>query len=95
MKKIFLLSLLIAATFMAYSQTKILLSIGAQTMTASLVDNAATRELQELLEKGPIIIGQLTWTGMPVAWKMQAPMASSSGFSTFISFSSGVERSRL
>lgn len=56
MKKIFLLSLLIAATFMAHSQTKVLFSIGDKTMTASLVDNAATRELLELLEKGPITI---------------------------------------
>lgn len=56
MRKIFLLSLLITATFMANSQTKVLLSIGDRTMTASLVDNAATRELLSLLEKGPITI---------------------------------------
>lgn len=55
MRKLFLLSLLIA-TFMAHSQTKVLLSIGDKTMTASLVDNAATRELLELLKKGSITI---------------------------------------
>ncbi len=38
---------------------------------------------------------QLTWTGMAVAASMRFPMALSSSFSTFISFSSGVERSRL
>lgn len=54
MKKCVLISLLLATTFMANSQTKILLSIGDKTMTASLVDNAATRELEALLEKGPI-----------------------------------------
>lgn len=41
---------------MAFSQTKILLKIGGKTMTASLVDNAATHELLSLLQKGPITI---------------------------------------
>lgn len=41
---------------MAYSQNKILLRIGGNTMTATLVDNEATRELMELLEKGPVTI---------------------------------------
>lgn len=41
---------------MAFSQTKILLEIGGKTMTASLVDNAATHELLSLLQKGPITI---------------------------------------
>lgn len=62
MRKI-LLSLILAATFMAHSQTKIMLSIGDKTMTASLVDNAATRELQELLEKGPITIQMSDYGG--------------------------------
>ena len=54
MKRIYLLSLLTAITFMAFSQTKILLTVGEKTMTATLVDNAATRELKALLEKRPI-----------------------------------------
>ncbi len=41
---------------MAFSQTKIMLTIGDKTMTASLVDNAATHELLSLLQKGPITI---------------------------------------
>lgn len=36
---------------MAFSQTKILLTVGEKTMTATLADNAATHELQALLEK--------------------------------------------
>lgn len=62
MRKI-LLSLLIAVTFMAHSQTKIMLTIGDETMTASLVDNAATRELVELLEKGPVAIEMSDYGG--------------------------------
>ncbi|MDE5807789.1 MAG: hypothetical protein K2H76_06695 [Muribaculaceae bacterium] len=56
MRKIFIFALLIGSVFMAHSQTKILLTIGDRTMTASLVDNAAARELKELLEKAPITI---------------------------------------
>lgn len=63
MRKIFLLSLLISTPFMAHSQTKVLLSIGDKTMTASLVENAATRELQELLENGPITIQMSDYGG--------------------------------
>ena len=63
MKKLLLLSLLIATAFMAHSQTKILLGIGDKTMTASLVDNAATRELVALLEKGPITVQMSDYGG--------------------------------
>ncbi|MDE6553408.1 MAG: hypothetical protein K2K98_10735 [Muribaculaceae bacterium] len=56
MKRTFILSLLTAITFMANSQTRISLTVGEKTMTATLVDNAATRELQALLDKGPITI---------------------------------------
>ena len=56
MKKIVLLSLLLAVSFMTYSQTKIQLNVEGKTMTAALVDNAATRELQALLQQGPITI---------------------------------------
>ncbi len=52
-----------ATAFMAHSRTTILLSIGDKTMKASLVDNAATRELQELLEKGPITIQMSDYGG--------------------------------
>ena len=63
MKRIYLLSLLTAITFMAFSQTKILLTVGEKTMTATLVDNAATRELQALLEKGSIEIQMSDYGG--------------------------------
>ena len=63
MKRIFLLSLLAAVSFMAYPQTKILLTVGDKTMTATLADNAATRELQALLEKGPITIEMSDYGG--------------------------------
>lgn len=48
---------------MAFSQNKIFLSIGGNTMTATLVDNEATRELKELLEKGRVIIQMSDYGG--------------------------------
>ncbi|MDE6741538.1 MAG: hypothetical protein K2J58_04325 [Muribaculaceae bacterium] len=63
MNRIFLLSVLTAISIMAFSQTKILLTIGEKTMTATLVDNAATRELEALLEKGPISIQMSDYGG--------------------------------
>lgn len=56
MKRILFLSILTAISFMAHSQTKILLSVGDRSLTASLVDNSAIHELLELLEKGAITI---------------------------------------
>lgn len=56
MKRILFLSILTAISFMAHSQTKILLSVDDRALTASLVDNSATHELLELLEKGAITI---------------------------------------
>ena len=43
-------------SFMASSQTKVLLKVGGDTMTATLTDNEATRELMKLLEQGDITI---------------------------------------
>ncbi|MDE6271007.1 MAG: hypothetical protein K2M12_09180 [Muribaculaceae bacterium] len=54
---------MIAATFMAYSQTKITLAVGNRTMTASLVENAATRELLALLQQGPITVHMSDYGG--------------------------------
>ncbi len=55
-KKILVLISLSIITFMSSAQNKIRLSIGDKSMTATLVDNTATRELQTLLQKGPITI---------------------------------------
>lgn len=52
-----------AVSFMAFSQTKVLLTVGGNTMTATLVDNQATRELVELLEKGNITIQMSDYGG--------------------------------
>lgn len=48
---------------MASSLTKVLLTVGANTMTATLVDNDATRELKELLEKAPITVEMSDYGG--------------------------------
>ena len=50
-------------SFMASSQTKILLKVGGNTMTATLTDNEATRELTKLLEQGDITIRMSDYGG--------------------------------
>lgn len=63
MKRLVLLSIFAIVSVMVYSQTKISLTVGGKTMTASLVDNAATRELQALLQQGPITINMSDYGG--------------------------------
>ena len=50
-------------SFMASSQTKVLLKVGGNTMTATLTDNEATRELTKLLEHGDITIRMSDYGG--------------------------------
>ena len=50
-------------SFMASSQTKVLLKVGENSMTATLTDNEATRELTKLLEHGDITIGMSDYGG--------------------------------
>ena len=50
-------------SFMASSQTKVLLRVGGNTMTATLTDNEATRELTKLLEQGDITIRMSDYGG--------------------------------
>lgn len=48
---------------MASAQTKICLTIGSKSMTATLADNAAAQELVTLLAKGPITIDMEDYGG--------------------------------
>ena len=50
-------------SFMASSQTKVLLKVGENTMTATLTDNEATRELTKLLEHGDLTIRMSDYGG--------------------------------
>ena len=50
-------------SFMASSQTKVLLKVGGNTMTATLTDHEATRELTKLLEQGDITIRMSEYGG--------------------------------
>ena len=50
-------------SFMASSQTKVVLKVGGNTMTATLVDNEATRELTKLLEQGDLTIRMSDYGG--------------------------------
>lgn len=56
MKKLYLFLLFSTIALMLSAQTKINLTIDDRTMTATMVDNAATRELTALLSQGPISI---------------------------------------
>ncbi len=56
MKKYLLAYLFSFTVFISMAQTKILFSVDEQSLPATLVENEATRELVELLEKGPIDI---------------------------------------
>lgn len=77
MRKIILLYLLAAISFMGFSQTKILLTVGERTMKATLVDNAATRELQSLLQNGPITIQMNDYGGFEKVGKLPQPLPTS------------------
>ncbi|MBD5361161.1 MAG: hypothetical protein HDR87_10715 [Bacteroides sp.] len=48
---------------MASAQTKVLLKVGGNTMTATLTDNEATRELTKLLEQDDITIRMSDYGG--------------------------------
>ncbi|MBD5342932.1 MAG: hypothetical protein HDR93_06770 [Bacteroides sp.] len=48
---------------MASAQTKVLLKVGGNTMSATLTDNEATRELTKLLEQGDITIRMSDYGG--------------------------------
>ena len=50
-------------SFMASSQTKVLLKVGGNSMTAILTDNEATRELAKLLEQGDMTIRMSEYGG--------------------------------
>ena len=63
MRKIVFMALMTMISFMASSQTKIRLTAAGNTMTATLVDNEATRELTSLLEKGDITIRMSDYGG--------------------------------
>lgn len=56
MKKLLLLTIFSIFALMSSAQTKINLTIGDKTMTATLVDNSATRELVSMLSQTPIVI---------------------------------------
>lgn len=63
MKKYVLFALITLTSFMAYSQNKVILTVGSETMTATLVDNQATSELKDLLEKGSLTIQMSDYGG--------------------------------
>lgn len=63
MRKTIFIALMTMISFMVSSQTKVLLKVGGNTMTATLTDNEATRELTKLLEHGDITIRMSDYGG--------------------------------
>ena len=63
MRKTIFIALMTIISFMASSQTKVLLKVGGNTMTSTLTDNEATRELTKLLEQGDITIRMSDYGG--------------------------------
>lgn len=63
MKKIFLLIAITLISFMAHAQSKITLTVGNNSMTATLVDNEATQSLLDMLTKGPVTINMDDYGG--------------------------------
>lgn len=63
MRKIVFIALMALISFMAYSQTTVKLTVDGNSMTATLTDNEATRELTKLLEYGDITIHMSDYGG--------------------------------
>ena len=63
MRKTIFIALMTLISFMASSQTKVQLKVGGNSMTATLTDNDATRELTKLLEQGDITIRMSDYGG--------------------------------
>jgi len=63
MKQIAITLFLSLISIMAAAETKVILSVGDRTATATLADNAACRELAALLEKGSVSISMSDYGG--------------------------------
>lgn len=64
MRKVLFSILFILVSVMAYPQSsKVLLTIGEKSMTATLADNEATAELKALLASGPIMVNMSDYGG--------------------------------
>jgi len=62
---------------MASAQTKVILSVGDRTATATLTENAACRELAALLESGPINIRMSDYGGFEKVGALQQSFTTS------------------
>lgn len=63
MKKLLLPILFVMTTSFIMAQTKVILTTGGQSVTATLADNSATRELVALLKQAPITIEMSDYGG--------------------------------
>ena len=63
MREAIFIALMTMISFIASSQTKVLLKVGDTTMTATLTDNEATRELTKLLEQGDMTVRMSDYGG--------------------------------
>lgn len=79
MKNLLLTLLLTTLSVMASAQTKVTLSVGERTVTATLADNAACRELADLLENGPINISMSDYGGFEKVGALPQSFSTSNG----------------
>lgn len=74
--RLIILALLTMISIMAKAQTKIQLSVGTETMTATLADNDATRALVSKLKNGSVTIDMEEYGGFekvgPLPWSLPA-----------------------
>lgn len=77
MKKSILLLFIAVISFMASSQTVIYLSVDGNTMSATLADNEATRELLELLKEGTVTIRMNDYGGFEKVGELPVSLTTS------------------
>ena len=63
MRKIILFSLMAMMAFMVSSQNKIILTAGGRSVTATMADNSAARELVSMLADGPLTLSLSDYGG--------------------------------
>ena len=86
MKKLFSAILVLMSALMASSQTTILLTVDNRTATATLADNAATRTLLSMLDKGPVTVNMTDYGGFEKVGPLPQALPSSD---TYITTSAG------
>lgn len=84
MKRLSILILLSLAYVMGYSQTKIDITVGDNTMVATLAENEATKQLISLLADGPISISMSDYGGFEKVGELPTALPTSNSSITTV-----------